>query len=514
MRITAISQEPRLAACDLLVIPVNESAAKPDKSGEKKSVPPKLSGAAASLDKTLAGLLSEHIEGDKFEGKEGQKIVLRVGGRIAAQRIALMGAGPKPYGDASARRVAARATKIAREYHAKNVVMLLPDGLGRELADVAEACAEGALLGDYRFLKYKNEELKKYTEGALTEFSLLVATKRDLVAAEKGIRLGYVCSHATILARGLVNEPASTVTPGHLADIARALAAAQPKRLKLEIHDTAALKKMGAGGILGVAQGSDEPAYLIHLTYKPSGKVRRRVAVVGKGITFDSGGLSLKPAQYMEDMKVDMAGCAVMLGVMSALTELAPDVEVHGISAVCENMPSGKAVRPGDVITTMSGKTVEILNTDAEGRVTLADSLYYASKLGVDAIVDLATLTGSCMVALGEEYAGLMSNNQKLAKRILDAAASEGELLWQLPLPKEYADVNKSKVADLRNTGTSRYGDAIHAGIFLQEFVGETPWAHLDIAGPAHSEKDVVPHQPYGATGFGVRTVLEWIQKL
>jgi leucyl aminopeptidase len=216
----------------------------------------------------------------------------------------------------------------------------------------------------------------------------------------------------------------------------------------------------------------------------------------------------------MEDMKIDMAGCAAMLGTMSALAELRPDVEVHGIAAVCENMPSGRAVRPGDVIATMSGKTVEILNTDAEGRVTLADALFYASKLEPDALIDLATLTGSCMVALGDEYAGLMSNNDKLAQRVLDAAAAEGELLWRLPLPTEYKDVNKSKVADLRNIGTAKYGDAIHAGIFLQEFVGKTPWAHLDIAGPAHSEKDVVPHQPYGATGFGVRTLLEYITKL
>jgi leucyl aminopeptidase len=502
MKIFAETRELRNLVVDLLVIPVFK--------GQKR-----LSGHGASIDKALGGLLADLIAQERFEGKEGETASLRTMGKIAATKVLLIGAGEKPFTDAVARKTAARITGIARSRHAKSVVLILPDGLGASLADVSEAAAEGAILGDYRFLKYRDEALKEYAEKAIDSFGIATAGgKKDVVACEKGIRLGEICSRATILARGLVNEPASEMTPGRLADVARALAAAQPRRLSLDLRDEQGLKDMKAGGILAVAKGSDEPPYLIHLTYKPAKKARKRVVVVGKGITFDSGGLSIKSSDGMEDMKIDMAGCAAMLGVMSALTELAPDIEVHGISGVCENMPSGKATRPGDIVRTMSGKTIEILNTDAEGRVTLADTLHYATTLKPDYIVDMATLTGACMVALGQEVAGVMCNDRKLAKRLLDAAASEGELMWELPLVDEYRRSMKSPHADLKNISGTRYGGAITAGTFLEEFVGKVPWAHIDLAGPAWAEKETVPHQPIGGTGFGVRTMLEFIQKL
>ncbi|HSD12109.1 MAG TPA: leucyl aminopeptidase [Patescibacteria group bacterium] len=502
MRITVLGHAPASLAVDLLIIPVHK--------GVKR-----LTGAAAAVDKAMGGLLADLIVQDRFEGKEGERTAVRSMGKIAATKVMLLGAGDKPFSVASARKLAALATGAARGKHAKTVAFMLPDGLGAPLADVTEAVTEGAFLGDYRFLKYKDEELRKYAEEAIDSFGIVTAGgKKDVVAAEKGIRLGHLCSHATILARGLVNEPASEMTPGRLADVARALAAANPKRLALTVHGEKDLKEMGAGGILAVAKGSDEPPYLVHLTYRPAKKAKKRVVLIGKGITFDSGGLSLKPSEAMEDMKIDMAGCAAMLGVMSALPELAPDVEVHGISAICENMPSGKATRPGDIVRTMQGKTIEILNTDAEGRVTLADALHYGAQLKPDYMVDLATLTGACMVALGQEVAGVMSNDRKLAKRLLDAAANEGELLWELPLVDEYRKSMKSHQADLKNISGTRYGGAITAGLFLEEFVGKTPWAHLDIAGPAWAERDTVPHQPRGATGFGVRIMIEFIEKL
>jgi leucyl aminopeptidase len=502
MKISAEAHDPRGLRVDLLVVPVP--------AGEKK-----FSGAAASLDKATGGLLADLKEQEAFTGKEGETATLRTMGKLAAAKIMLLGMGPKALRASSARKLAARAVRASRDERAKTIALVLPERLADAATEIGQAMAEGATLGDYRFLKYKDEELKKYAERAPQSFAL-AAPKRLTGGLEKGIARGLSYSHATILARGLVNEPASEMTPGKLADIARALAAAHPKRLKLEIHDTAKLKAMKAGGLLAVAQGSDEPAYLIHLTYRPApGNKRlakRRVAVVGKGITFDSGGLSLKSASHMEDMKIDMAGCAAMLGVMGALAELAPDVEVHGISGVCENMPSGKAMRPGDVVRTMSGKTIEILNTDAEGRVTLADTLHYAAQLKPDAMIDLATLTGACMVALGQEVAGMMTNSRKLAAKLLAAAEEAGEMLWELPLVDEYRPLMKSHVADFKNISGSSYGGAITAGTFLEEFVGNVPWAHLDIAGPAWAEKDTVPHQPRGATGFGVRTVLRWIE--
>ncbi|MEY4745340.1 MAG: hypothetical protein RL272_1285 [Candidatus Parcubacteria bacterium] len=502
MRTSVLDHDPTSLAADLLIIPVFK--------GSKR-----LSGSAAAIDKAMGGLLSDVIVQDRFEGREGEHTAVRTMGKIGATKIMLLGAGNRPFTAAAARKLAALSTGLARGKHAKTVAFMLPDALDAGIADVAEAATEGAILGDYRFLKYKDEELKKYADGAIASFGIVTAGgKKNGAGAEKGVRLGEICSRATILARGLVNEPASEMTPGRLADVARALAAAEPKRLSLAVHDGNDLRAMKAGGILAVAKGSDEPPYLVHLTYKPAKKPRKRVVVIGKGITFDSGGLSLKPSDAMEDMKIDMAGCAAMLGVMSALPALAPDVEVHGISAVCENMPSGKATRPGDIVRTMQGKTIEILNTDAEGRVTLADALHYGARLKPDYMIDLATLTGACMVALGQEVAGVMANDRKLAKRLLDAAAAEGELLWELPLVDEYRKSMKSHQADLKNISGTRYGGAITAGLFLEEFAGGIPWAHLDIAGPAWAERDTVPHQPRGATGFGVRTMIEFIQSL
>jgi len=502
MRIHVEAHDPKSLAVDLLVVPVFKGAKR-------------LSGAAAGLDKASGGMLADLMVQEKFEGKHGEHVSLRTMGKLGATKVLLIGAGEKPLSEMEARKLAALTTGLARRNRAKTVAFLLPDGLAAPLAEMAEAVTEGAILGDYRFFKYKDKELKEYAENAIDSFGIVTpGGKKDVAAAEKGIRLGEICSRATILARGLVNEPASEMTPERLVHAAQAIAKANPKRISIKVHDEKALKEMKAGGILAVAKGSDEPPYLVHLTYKPAKKARKKVAIVGKGITFDSGGLSLKPSESMEDMKIDMAGCAAMLGVMSALAELAPDVEVHGISGICENMPSGKATRPGDIIRTMSGKTIEILNTDAEGRVTLADTLHYAVQLGVDHIVDMATLTGACMVALGQEVAGVMSNDRKLAKRLLDAAASEGELLWELPLTEEYRDLMKAHQADLKNISGTRYGGAITAGLFLEEFVGKTSWAHIDLAGPAWAEKNTVPHQPRGATGFGVRTMIEFVQDL
>ena len=485
----------------LLVIPVPLGA---------KALP----RSAAVFDKLLGGRLAGAMAEEKMSGKEGESAWVAADGVSKTKKILLLGAGPKPFDISSARRFAATVLSQARSLRAADISLLLPETLGAPLREIAAAVCEGARLGDYRFLKYKDGEAKKRVEREPKVLRLLLADKKSVPAAVRGISEGELNARATIFARDLVNEPASVTTPKYLVGVAEAIAAAAPKRIGLKILEKDQLQELGMGGLLAVAKGSDEPPYLIHLTYKPVKKPRKRLAIVGKGLTFDSGGLSLKPSDSMEDMKIDMAGAAAMLGVMSVIAELAPDIEVHGIAGVCENMPSGKAVRPGDIIRTMSGRTVEILNTDAEGRVTLADTLHYALQNKPDQIVDLATLTGACMVALGQEVAGVLSNSKPLAAKIMAGAATAGELLWQLPLQPEYADSLKSRVADLKNISGSRYGGAITAGLFLKEFVGDTPWAHLDIAGPAWAEKESVPHQPLGGTGFGVRTMLRLIQSL
>jgi leucyl aminopeptidase len=319
-----------------------------------------------------------------------------------------------------------------------------------------------------------------------------------------------VFAEATCLARDFVNSPANDVHPTYLAKVAADIA--KEAKLGLKVFDRADCQKMGMGLFLGVAAGSQQPPKFIHLAYTPAGRSRRRVAVIGKGITFDSGGLDLKSADGMLRMKNDMSGAAAVLAIMRALPKLSPRIEVHGLIAATENMPSGSAIRPGDVLRAMNGTTVEIGNTDAEGRLTLADAMCYATdKLRADEIVDMATLTGACVVALGPLCSGLFANNQDLADRLLAAAEDAGERVWQLPLIDEYRDNLKSDVADMNNVGP-RGGGAITAGLFLKEFAGDRPWAHLDIAGPAFVEKDT-PTGPKGATGAPVRTILRYLME-
>ncbi|KKU95471.1 MAG: putative cytosol aminopeptidase, partial [Candidatus Gottesmanbacteria bacterium GW2011_GWA1_48_13] len=320
---------------------------------------------------------------------------------------------------------------------------------------------------------------------------------------------GETVAQAVCFARDLVNEPPSLTTPTYLSRQALGIAKASAL-VSCEVLDKSDMEKLGMGGILGIARGSDEEPKFIKLSYAGGG--RKTVALVGKGITFDSGGLSLKSSEGMETMKIDMAGAAAILGIFQALTVLKPKVNVVGLICATENMPSGGAIKPGDVVTAMNGKTIEILNTDAEGRVVLADGLSYAvEKVKPDVMVDLATLTGACMVALGEEISGLFANDAKLAQSLKEAAEQSGEKIWELPLAKEYKELLKSSVADIKNISGKRYGGAINGALFLQEFVPDNiPWAHLDIAGPAWAEKDT-PLEPRGATGVGVRMMLCWL---
>jgi leucyl aminopeptidase len=309
-----------------------------------------------------------------------------------------------------------------------------------------------------------------------------------------------------------VNEQAAVATPTFLAQVGRDIAKSSPD-ITLQVIDKAEAKKLGMEAFLGIARAADTPPKFIFLSYTPRGKkATRKLALVGKGITFDSGGMNVKPGDHMSDMKMDMSGAAAVLGVFSVIAKLKPAFPVIGLIAATPNLISGSSIVPGDVVRAMNGKTIEILNTDAEGRVTMADSLSFAVREGATEIIDFATLTGACVVALGEEIAGLFSTNQELTEKVKAAAFDAGEKVWEMPMERDYKKQNKSEIADIANIPNTRYGGAITAGLFLSEFVGDTPFVHLDIAGPAFTHKgtDV---SPKGGTGFGVRTILNLLSE-
>ncbi|MGH7321217.1 MAG: leucyl aminopeptidase [Candidatus Rokuibacteriota bacterium] len=456
------------------------------------------------VDRALDGLLVRALAEERFEGRLGETAYVHTGGRLPAKRVLVVGMGPRVECKAEAvRRAGSAALRRARDLGARVVVTSLIGGrLPARLR--AQALGEGALLGLYTFDRYK----AKKDEDRAIETLTLVVEGRDQAAVREGARTAELYAEATSFARDLINEPANSVTATALAATAEAIAKAG--RLRVRVHDRAACEQFGMGAFLGVNKGSQEPPAFIHLTYRPKGRPRRRIALLGKGITFDSGGLDLKPADAMERMKGDMSGAAAVLGLMQVVSRLGPPVEIHALVAATDNMPSGSAIKPGDILRSMNGKTIEVNNTDAEGRLTLADALGYALReVKPDEIVDIATLTGACSIALGSLCAGAMTNNPALQARVLRAAEEAGERVWPLPLIEEYREGLRSEVADLRNTGP-RPGGAITAGLFLKEFAGDTPWVHLDIAGAAFTDKDL-PYAPKGGVGFGARTLLAYV---
>jgi leucyl aminopeptidase len=445
-------------------------------------------GAGADLD---LGFLAER----GFEGKPGEALAVPSG---RGTWIALGVGEPEKVTAETLRRAAACFVRTAWKDRtgATTLLAAAPDGL--DLGRAAQAIAEGASLAAYRFSRYKADPKPSKLE------SLTVVGAGDV--ARHGLDRGARVAEAVAMARDIVNEPARAMTPRKLADLAAEVAEAEG--LTLMLLDERDIVSEGLGGLAGVASGSNEPARLIKLVYDPPAGAEASIALVGKGITFDSGGLSIKTAEGMETMKTDKSGAAAVLAAMSVIAALAPPVRVVAIVPATENMSGGSAMKPGDVLTARNGKTIEVLNTDAEGRLVLADGLSLAVEEEVDAIIDVATLTGACMVALGRKVAGLMGNHAGWIDQVGQAAARAGEDVWPLPLPEDYRKQIDSDVADIKNIGAGRYGGALTAGLFLKEFVGDVPWAHLDIAGPARSEDDEGYLQK-GGTGFGVRTIVE-----
>jgi leucyl aminopeptidase len=488
MNIRVQSQPITDIKSDLLVIPLAQGAQK--------------NATVQALDTALQGTLKDYIAQSGFTGKHGETLVFPTQKRLPSRTLFLLGMGNENLEADTWRRSAAKAQKEAKNHKAKHLAWFFAEEPSHEgLA----AVVEGTLLSGYAFNKYKSD-----TNGKLDTVETLTldgATLRKTNALNGVLEAAQKTAPGVCLARDLVNEPASVSTPSYLADHATKIARASG--IKAEILGLSKIKTAKMAGLLAVAKGSTEEPRFIKLTYTPKGKPKKNIALVGKAVTFDSGGLSLKPPKSMETMKLDMSGGATVLGVMQVISQLKPQVQVTGYIPSTENMPSGTAQKPGDIIRYRNGKTVEVLNTDAEGRLILADALISAVEDKPDVIIDLATLTGACMAALGTQIAGMFCNNQELADALQACGKASGEALWPLPLVKEYKDEIKSSVADIKNIGGG-YGGAITAALFLEEFVGEMPWAHLDIAGPAFAERDM-PYTSKGGTGFGVRTLVRYV---
>ena len=471
----------------------------------------------AGADVTALPVCSEEVEAEPggldwgllrglgFEGKAGQvQLVAGPDGRP----VAVVGMGPAAeVTPAVIRRSSAALARLVRRHRwlASSLLDAVADG--DDLAAAAQAHAEGVVLGAYGYDAYKSDP----EPNSLRKLSV-VGTAREV---REALKLGTAVAEAVCFARDLVNEPGGSMTPEKLAAAARALASGEDGTagvaLEIDVWEKEAIVEAGLGGLLGVNRGSTQPPRFVEITWRPPAAAEGFLALVGKGITFDSGGLSIKPATGMETMKMDMSGAAAVLGAMRVVKILEPPIRVTGYVPITDNMLGGDASRPGDILGIRNGKSVEVLNTDAEGRLILADALSLASEAEPDAIVDLATLTGACMVALGTKVAGLMGNHDGWIEAVESAAGRAGERVWHLPLPADYRKQLDSPVADLKNIG-NRWGGTLTAALFLQEFVAEgIPWAHLDIAGPAWTDS-VDGEATKGGTGFGVRLLVDLIR--
>jgi leucyl aminopeptidase len=461
-------------------------------------------GATRAVDQALGGLISHAIAQGEFRGKAGTTLLLHTQGKLKAERVLVAGLGKQErFCIESVRSVTGQALRVLRRHGCRRVGTILhgTGAGGHGVKEVARAITEGALLGLYTFERYKKKEDDRRP---IQELTLLLRERGQVVEVGGGSATGQIIARAVNLARELVNEPSNILTPQDLA--ARARAVAKGRKLTCQILERRQLERLGMRALLAVAQGSGRPPVLIVLSYRGGRKKQPDLGLVGKGVTFDSGGISIKPSEGMEQMKGDMAGGAAVIAAMGAIAQLKPAINVTAIIPACENLPSGSALKPGDVVRAMDGTTIEVVNTDAEGRLILADALCYAQKLGCQRIVDAATLTGACVVALGSVRSGAFTNHQGWMDRVRVAADAVGEKIWQMPMDGEYDEQISSDVADVKNIGGRKAG-AVTAAKFLARFVGETPWVHLDVAGTTQADKEK-GYTPKGATGVPVQTLV------
>lgn len=467
----------------------------------------------------LSDAVGEFLTSGEFRAECGETLLLHRPAGLRAERLLIVGLGKvKALCPAELRKAAGTAVRFARKRNLQSAALHFPED--RALSDEhletldclpsARALVEGAVLANYEPDTYRSDR----TDHDLQRVTVLAPAQQNSTQEEirSGFAEGEIIAAAQNFARVLVNEPGNILTPTELGRRAAAMAA--DVGLSCEVHSTAKLKELGMGAFLAVAQGSAEPPALVVMRYEPEVTLSPDapvLALVGKGITFDTGGISIKGAEGMHLMKYDMAGAAAMLGAMQAIAALKLPVRVLCIVCSAENMPSSTAYKPGDVLTAMSGKTIEVLNTDAEGRLVLADGLHYAKTLGATHLIDAATLTGACIVALGKLNSGLFSNDEDTCDRFLQAYRAAGEHFWRLPCSDDYKPLIKSSIADIQNTGMDRYGGAITAAMFLKEFAGDTPWVHLDIAGQAWID-DARSYIAKGPSGVAVRSIVEWVR--
>lgn len=461
-------------------------------------------GATGAVDKELSGLISDFvIKKEGFNGEFDKFYLLPVPNHKIFTKILIAGLGKRDEFDLNKLRILTShiIQKINKIDNVKNVVSMLHGAgcAGFDAYDCAKIIAEGTMIGGYSFDKYKGDAKIK-----VKTFTIAEIDKKNFEKASEGFQRGLLVGDTINYAKDLITEPAQTVTPSYLADIAAKLDLDEVK-----IYEKVDINHMQMGAFAAVAQGSEQPPKFIHMEYIPK-KAKKKIVIIGKGITFDAGGLDIKPASSMLTMKNDMSGAAVVLSIMRNIKKFKPDAEVHALIAACENMPSGSSYKQGDIVTAMNGKTIEIDNTDAEGRLTLADALCYAQQLNPDVIIDIATLTGACMVALGNVASGILGNNEELIQKLIKCGKDCGERLWQMPMYPEYFESLKSDIADMKNSG-ARGGGTTAAALFLKNFVKDgTPWAHIDIAGTAVIDKPILEN-PKGATAVGTRTLLNYI---
>ncbi len=467
-------------------------------------------GDTAVVDRVLDGAISQLISQGEIKGKLNELTIIHSLGKLPASRVIVAGLGKQQ--ELSLDRVRGAVAETCRLLRQKGVDSMATVAQGAGIAGItvdgaAQAMTEGALLGVYSFRRHMTKEPE---HGEIKQLTIVVADESKIPSLEQGCHKGRILAEATNLARDMVNEPPNYMTPSHMAEMAAKLA--ETYGLEHSVLEREQMQELGMGALLGVAQGSRQPPKFIVLRHNGGNSNETDVALLGKGITFDSGGISIKPSEGMGEMKGDMAGGAAVMAAMSAIAQLKPKINVMALIPATENLPGGNALKPGDILTAMDGKTIEIISTDAEGRLILSDALGYARKHGAKVMVDVATLTGACKVALGDVCTGAFGNNQELIDKVIAAGAEAGELIWQMPMYEEYKEQNKSEVADIKNTG-GRYGGAITAAQFLAEFAGDTPWVHLDIAGTSMSEKER-NYLVKGATGVPVRTLVNLVLSL
>jgi len=468
-------------------------------------------GFLKELDEATGGVIRSVIESEELKGKEGETVYVHVapGGVLRARRLLLIGVGDREgYGNPQVSQMAGTAVRYLRGKNAKTVAIVArAEGDGEK---TAAAAVEGAVTGLFEPDKYRTVDKEERTIERLS----IVVEGADTEGLTRGAERGRIIGESVNFTRDLSNEPGAYMTPTDMADRARQIAT--EFGLSIDVLDEARMEQEGMGALLSVSRGSDEPAKLIILKYTPRDAAAEQqdgdlLAFVGKGITFDSGGISLKPGENMELMKYDMTGGATVLGAMRAIAQLKPPIPVLGVVPSSENLPSGKATKPGDIVRAMSGKTIEIINTDAEGRLILSDAICYAKKLGAKRIIDMATLTGAVSIALGDVNTAVLGTDQQLIDEIIEAGREVGEKFWQLPLDKEYTKQIKSDIADIKNVGGRKAG-TITAAAFLKEFADGVSWAHLDIAGTAWGD-EAKPYRSKGPTGIAVRTLLNIVER-